>query len=218
LERQVLLDETRVFADRLLSQAIEPRHRFLVEKSPSHLYVMKLIHEVYPGSRFINVLRDGRDVSVSVRSAARSWVPQWGQTFGRSISASARAWSHAVRHARRVGEELGDLYHEIRYEQIKQDPIGSYRQLFDFCRIPYDEELLRKIFEATDFATNYKAGENRFRRGGRIGDWRTHFNVLDAIRFNQAAGARLVETGYEKNRWWLGSVFRKVSIRDADDG
>lgn len=210
LERQVLLDETRVFADRVLSKAIEPNHRFLVEKSPSHLYVMELIHELYPGSRFINVLRDGRDVSVSVRSAARSWVPQWRQTFGRSISASARAWSHAVRHARCVGEKLGDLYHELRYEQIKQDPIGSYCQLFDFCNIPYDEELLQQIFEATDFATNYKPGENRFRRGGRIGDWRTHFTVLDAIRFNQAAGARLVETGYEKNRWWVGSLFRKV--------
>jgi hypothetical protein len=211
LERQGLLNETRVFADRVLSKAIGPTHRFLVEKSPSHLYEMKLIHELYPRSRFINVLRDGRDVSVSVRSAARSWVPQWGHTFGRSVSASARAWSHAVRHAHRVGEELGDLYHEIRYEQIKQDPVGSYRRLFDFCNIPYDEELLQQIFAATDFATNYKPGEDRFRRGGRVGDWRTHFNVLDAIRFNQAAGARLIETGYEKNQWWIGSFLRKVS-------
>ncbi len=211
LERQALLNETRVFADRVLSNAIKPSHRFLVEKSPSHLYVMRLIHELYPGSRFVNVVRDGRDVSVSVRSAARSWVPQWGQTFGRSISASARAWGHAVRHAQRVGRELGDLYHEIRYEEIKRDPIGSYRQLFEFCNIPYDEELLQQIFEATDFATNYKPGENRFRRGGRVGDWRTHFNLLDAIRFNQAAGAGLVKTGYEKNRWWMGSFFRKTS-------
>ncbi len=211
LERQVLLDETRVFADRLLSEAIGPTHRFLVEKSPSHLYVMKLIHELYPGSRFVNVLRDGRDVSVSVRSAAKSWVPEWSQTFGRSITASARVWSQAVRHTRRAGAELGDLYHEVRYEQIKQDPISSYSQLFDFCNIPYDEGLLQQIFETTDFVANYTPGEDRRRRGGRVGDWRTHFSILDAIRFNRAAGARLVETGYEKNQRWIGSFLRKTS-------
>jgi hypothetical protein len=206
MERPALLEETRAFTDRLLSQALKPEHRFLVEKSPSHVFAVPLIHELYPGSRFIHVLRDGRDVTVSVRAAARSWVPQWREAFGRSVLTSARAWSHAVRRARKLGAELGDQFLEVRFEEIKQDPVAAYRQLLEFCGISYDETLLQQIHEQTDFARNYKSNEEGFRRGGRVGDWRTHFNILDAVQFNLAAGDTLIETGYEENRRWASSV------------
>jgi len=209
LEREALLEETRAFADKLLSRALRPEHRFLVEKSPSHLFAVQLIHELYPRSRFIHVLRDGRDVSVSVRAASRSWVPQWGQAFGRSVVTSAKAWSHAVGRARKFSAELGDLFLEVRFEEIKQDPITAYGRLLEFCRIPYDEKLLQRIHEQTDFAANYAENEKGFRRGGRVGDWRTHFNIFDAVQFNLAAGDTLVETGYEENRRWASPVVRR---------
>jgi protein-tyrosine sulfotransferase len=211
LEREALLEETRALAGRLLGRALEPEHRFLVEKSPSHVFAVPLIHELFPRSRFIHVLRDGRDVSVSVRAAARSWVPQWREAFGRSVLTSARAWSHAVRRARKLGADLGDQFLEVRFEEIKREPFASYRRLFDFCGISYDEPLLQQIHEQTDFATNYRSNEEGFRRGGRVGDWRTHFNILDAVQFNLAAGDTLIETGYEENRRWAGSVVRKTS-------
>ncbi len=211
LEREALLEETRAFADRLLARALKPEHRFLIEKSPSHVFAVPLIHELYPRSRFIHVLRDGRDVTVSVRAAARSWVPQWRQAFGRSVLTSARAWSHAVRRARKLGAELGDQFLEVRFEEIKQDPLGAYRRLLEFCEISYDDSLLQQIHDQTDFASNYKSNEEGFRRGGRVGDWRTHFNVLDAVQFNLAAGDTLIETGYEENRRWASSVLRKTS-------
>lgn len=211
LEREALLEETRAFADRLLARALAPEHRFLVEKSPSHVFAVPLIHELYPRSRFIHVLRDGRDVTVSVRAAARSWVPQWREAFGRSVLTSARAWSHAVRRARKLGAQLGDQFLEVRFEEIKRDPLAAYRRLLDFCGISYDEILLEQIHQQTDFAQNYKSNEKGFRRGGRVGDWRTHFNIVDAVQFNLAAGDTLVETGYEKNRRWASSVVRKAS-------
>jgi len=203
LSRESLLAETRRFASQVLTHVLEEQHRFLVEKSPSHLYQMNLIHEIYPKARFVHVLRDGRDVAVSVRAAARSWVPQWGQTFGRSISTTALAWKHAIRKARKSGQALGDLFLEIRYEEIKSNPYTSYRTLFDFCGIPYDDTIMESIFQATDFETNYKAKETGFRRGGRVGDWKDHFSFIDSIRFNLAAGDVLIETGYETDRSWL---------------
>lgn len=211
LEREALLEETRAFADSLLASALAPEHRFLVEKSPSHVFAVPLIHELYPRSRFIHVLRDGRDVTVSVRAAARSWVPQWRQAFGRSVATSARAWSHAVRRARKLGARLGDQFLEVRFEEIKRDPRAAYQRLLGFCGISYDETLLEQIHEQTDFARNYKSNEEGFRRGGRVGDWRTHFNIVDAIQFNLAAGDTLIETGYERNRRWGSSVVRKAS-------
>ncbi len=202
IKRDELLSYTRDMASRIMSRALKPEHRFLVEKSPSHLFAMPFINEVFPGARFIHVLRDGRDVSVSVRAAAKSWVPSWEETFGRSIKVSARAWKHAVRRAQNEGKKLGERYLEIRYENIHKDPFSAYRRLFDFCKISYDDDILQTVFDTTDFKKNFTAKDSSFRRGGRVGDWRTQFRLIDKFMFNLSSGKMLMDLGYEKNRWW----------------
>jgi hypothetical protein len=206
IARDEFIVELRDFVGQLFSQAIESEHQFLVEKSPSHLYVMEIINEVFPGSRFIHVLRDGRDVSVSVRAAANSWVPTWKQTFGRSIYSSARAWKHAVACCRAQSPDLAERFLEVRYEDLKSDPQTWYRAIFAHCRVPVDDAVVQATIEATDFDANYQLNEAGFRRRGRSGDWRRYFNALDSIMFNLAAGDALIEAGYEENRRWMSSL------------
>lgn len=203
MTREELIADVRELAARWLARTLEPGHRFLIEKSPAtHLYVMELIAEIFPEARFIHVLRDGRDVAVSVRAASRSWAPRWKKSFGRSMLRTARVWRNAVRIARNSGNKLGDRFMEIRYEEIKGDPLGASRRLLEFCGIPYDDQLLQEIYEATDFKQQFQGGEDQFRRAGRIGDWRKSFTVLDCAIFNVAGGDVLVEAGYVRNRLW----------------
>lgn len=202
LKRENLITYVRDLTRRIMEHSLKPEHRFLVEKSPSHLFSMPLINEIFPGSRFIHVIRDGRDVCISVRAAAKSWAPAWRETFGRSIIASARAWKHAIRHARHNGKKMGGRFFEIRYEELSKDPFGSYGSLFDFCEIPYNNKILKTIYDATDFDRNFKPKETGFRRRGRVGDWRLHFSLKDSLLFNYVAGEMLLELGYEKNRRW----------------
>jgi len=211
LERGELLGHTRDMAIRVMSHAIQPGQRFLVEKSPSHLFAMLFIREVFPGARFIHILRDGRDVGVSVRAASRSWMQAWQDTFGRTVRSSARAWKHAVKRAHHDRGALGDSFLEIRYEDVRQDPFEAYRRMFDFCSIPYDEPLLQTIFQATDFARNYQPKETAFRRGGRVGDWRRQLGLLDAFSFHREAGDLLLDLQYEHDRgwWWKHFLNRK---------
>ena len=89
LDRETLVEHVRQFAMQVMSHAIEPHHQFLVEKSPSHIYTIPLIKRVFPTARFVHVLRDGRDVSVSVRAATRSWAREWKSSHGRSVATSA---------------------------------------------------------------------------------------------------------------------------------
>lgn len=203
LDRQALIEEVRGLSLRLMTRNLDPGQIYLVEKSPSHIYSMPLIHEIFPGARFIHVLRDGRDVAVSVRSASKSWVPQWKLSFGRSINTSGRAWKHAVLRARADSSELGDHFMEIRYENLKSDPERNIKALFDFCGIAITQSQLEITLRETDFAANYNPRESAFRRGGRVGDWKSRFSLLDALRFNLAAGDTLIELQYEKSRFWL---------------
>ncbi len=203
VKREYLIAHVRDLLTSIMGNVLKPEHHFLVEKSPSHLFAMPLISEIFPDARFIHVLRDGRDVNVSVRVASRSWVPSWRETFGRSVKTSARAWKDAVRRARCDGEKQGERFFEIRYEEIHGDPFSAYRRLFDFCCIPYDQDILQAVFDSTDFEKNFKSKESGFRRGGRIGDWRMQFSLKDALVFNMTAGRMLIETGYENNHMWL---------------
>jgi hypothetical protein len=219
LSREDLLAHTRQLTRSLLSRSIQPGHRFLVEKSPNHLFAMDFIQELFPDARFIHVLRDGRDVCVSVRAAAKSWGRQWQKSFGASVRSSARAWRDAVTRAHQDGARLNDHFLEIRYEDIHRDPRTAYIRLFDFCGIPYDESLLEDIFTATDFRNNFQADDAAFRRGGRTGDWRSYFSLRDAYMFHKQAGRKLMELGYEFRRhWWLRQFRPQRRLRPAQDG
>ena len=106
------------------------------------------------------------------------------------------------------GIELKDRFLEVRYESLRTEPFSNYRRIFDFCDIPYDDDILQAIFKKTDFDKNYNPNELGFRRGGRIGDWRLHFNLIDAWSYNYLAGDTLIELGYEESRFWWLRKFR----------
>lgn len=203
LSREELLSYTRGIAQQIMSHAIQPEHRFLIEKSPSHAFAIDLIVELFPGARFIHVLRDGRDVCVSVRAAAESWAPEWKNDFGKSIRAAAMSWRDVVKVIQNKARNLDNEFLEMRYEALQRDRIGSYRRLFDFCNIPCDDQMLQQIEEATDFEKKYANKKTAgFRRKGQVGDWQHQLSLKERWDFNREAGRLLLELGYEPNSWW----------------
>lgn len=208
--REELAAEVRKLTGRLLARKLRPEHRFVVEKTPSPYTALEVVTEVFPGARFVHVMRDGRDVAVSLRAAARTWNPGWRTFAGgrglaryRAVLRSARSWEATVRSTRNFGRRLGDRYFETRYEEIKGTPVRSIQAIFDFCRIPYDEALIRHIVSVTDFSRHAATGEDRFRRRGEVGDWRGRFSRVDALAFEAGSRGTLVDTGYERRRsWW----------------
>jgi hypothetical protein len=201
IKRAELIADVRELAAKWLGRVVEPQHRVVVEKSPTHLWSVELIMEIFPEARFICVERDGRDVGVSVRAAANSWAPDWKRRFGRTLALTARGWQEAIDFAAEQRRSLGDRFITVRYEDIQAEPRGEYRRMFDFCGLDYDDEFLNSVFGATDFGQNFQAGEDNFRRSGRVGDWRTKLSALDGLVFAAMGGEGLVRAGYEPYRW-----------------
>jgi hypothetical protein len=210
--REEFAAEIRRFVARIFAKRLKPHHRYIVEKTPGHVWAMSAIAEVFPDARFIHVIRDGRDVFCSVRAARRSWAEDWNRRrpWQWWLPVWARRWKRALAEARRTGAALGDRYLEVRFEDLKRDPMRSIARLLEFCRIPYDDDLLRRLHEATDFDRIHTPDEAGFYRGGRVGDWRTHFNLVDGLVFNLVAGDELVRLGYEPTRWWRPPLRRAV--------
>lgn len=209
LTRGELVEQVRTISADWLGRKLEPRHRFLVEKTPLHLHFVETIAEVYPEARFVHVLRDGRDVAVSVDAAARSWNPGWRPLDRRGIYRFAQRWRVAMGHASRLRELLGSRFLEVRYEDLGADPEGAVRRLYAFCGFP-EGDLASRAVEATDFRRYEGRGEDRFRRRGVRGEWRERLDRLDALLFQLGARDALVGRDYERSRlWWMGHRRRR---------
>ena len=204
MDRPEMIAELRELSANWLARVLEPHHRFLVEKSPRHYRWMEQIVEIYPEARFVHVMRDGRDVAVSVEAAAKSWAPHWQQSFGRSRFMTARSWGTTIDEIRRRAADLGDRYLEVRFEDLKADHRGGIRHLLDFGGMPTDDGVVDDIARRTDFERQHgdESGEDKFRRGGRVGDWEARFGMTSSLLFEIGAGAQLRRAGYETGRMW----------------
>ncbi|HUS61397.1 MAG TPA: sulfotransferase [Acidimicrobiales bacterium] len=208
VERSEVIAEVRRLSTTWLARALGPEHRFLVEKSPSHVDVVELIDEILPDSRFVYVQRDPRDVLVSQRAAASSWAKEWKKKRRLPMNLppylTAKAWAASYERSQQLAADLGpDRFLVLDYEDIKREPRASFKTLFDFCGFPYDDALLDEVYERTDFDRLYQGGEDQFRRGGRVGDWKRRFTLFDGAAYEAGSGGALVRAGYERARsWW----------------
>jgi hypothetical protein len=208
--REELVDEVRALARRWLDRASADHCRYVIEKSPWHLSDLELIAEVLPEARFVHVVRDGRDVAVSLVAARRSWSPYGTGSPTEVLREAASLWATAMRDATPAAAELGERLLEVRYESLHADPRGQFERMLAHCRMPSDETTLDRIVAGTRFQDLPEPkGEDRLYRGGRVGDWRRRMSILDAWRFERRAGAALRDLGYEGDRrWWLRRPLR----------
>ncbi|MDX2163392.1 MAG: sulfotransferase [bacterium] len=212
MTRDEMISVIRSVVITLYEKFITPEHVYFVEKTPNQIQWMTVMKEVFPEARFILIMRDGRDVSVSARAAAKGWGAESMSGYGSSIARTAQDWKYNMEVGLAAAEVLKDDVLIVRYEEIRHDPFTHYRKMFDFCGIPYDEALLQQIHATTDFDLNHKPNERAFHRGGRVGDWVTHFTFLDALIFNWVAGKMLIRTGYEKSRFWMPSLVHQPKV------
>ena len=184
MEREAMLDAFRDLADAALLPHLEPGTERLAERTPWHAYHLDLIGEVYPDSRVVHIIRDGRDVS-------RSLVMQpWGPT---SIAEAAVEWRETIETARRQAAGVSH-YLELRYEDLHQAPDKLIPELFGFLGLDAGEDVLDRAFAEAGLQRN--TDPNRSRVG--LGKWQRTFTRADFRDFEREAGELREQLGYER--------------------
>jgi sulfotransferase family protein len=218
LDRERVLADVRALCDRWLARALEPHHRFLVEKTPGDARSIQTLAKLYPDAAVIHVLRDGRDVAISSAAARRGWQRREAQTDD-PRAGSRHLWGIGLGWARQVSLMRAELQRteirgfEVRYEQMHERPIETARALFEFCRIPVSEEQLAELVDQVHFSKLPKTGPESFRRSGKVGNWRTEWNRGQRLLFTAAAGPTLEKTGYAPPMIWQARALRWLLMR-----
>jgi hypothetical protein len=211
LPYEEMVQDLRDLVAKWLVRAARDEHRFLVAKEFLDVRAAAIL---FPEARFIHVIRDGRDVALSMRRSSETWNPTMGA--GLPIELRAEGWRRQVELIRAHRESLGERYLEIRYEDMRADAVAAMRTMFEFSRIPYEDALLERIRQQTELSSYGEAAlKSGFRGGGRNGGWRTKFTAREWIAFDRVAGELLTELGYERGRRWLAAKLLPILTEPA---
>lgn len=103
------------------------------DKTPRYLREMRRLSALFPSAQFIHVIRDGRDVCISLRDAG--WQ-------GRHIGLRAHYWWKRVRTAKEAGKKLGPTrYLEVKYEDLVLQTEQTLVRVCEFLGEEYDERM-----------------------------------------------------------------------------
>ncbi len=180
------------------------------DKTPGYVKRMREIQEYLPEARFIHLIRDGRDVALSILK----------QSFGpETIEAAAERWRGRVLRGRAQQPYLG-YYMEVKFEDLVLDTEGQLRRICEFIELDFDpamlgyhetaqERLKEKARELPrgkgrdpqSAERRLKSHEKTFEppNPSLVGGYRTKMDPADQAAYEALAGDLLIELGYEAN-------------------
>jgi hypothetical protein len=166
------------------------------DKTPRQVLFLLLIHRLFPDAKFVQVLRDGRDVALSLVGAP------WGPRY---LALAGYYWKWAVLSGKVAGALLGpERYREVRYEDLVTDPDPVLRSLCAWLDLPFTPGLLD--YHRTPAAAEYARQSAASRRVStppdrrRVGRWITEMSPRAQQRLLRQAGGLLAHLGYPVER------------------
>ena len=175
---------------------------FVGDKSTGgYLRNLQRLHTTCPSSRVVHLVRDGRDVCLSMLT----W-PKAGRAAGRyplweidPVAATAIWWCWHVRSGIEDGRPLGDdVYREFQYERLVADPAGQCAEICRYLGLVPDAGMASFYEGRTDPARGRSANASWLAPTPGLRDWRTQMPDESVEIFEALAGDTLAELGYER--------------------
>ncbi len=175
--------------------------RFIAEKTPANALYFRELHQLFPESRFIHVVRDPRDVVASlIRQDWRDEKTGKRLPITASLAGAATGWRDHVAAARAAGTEGAPVF-ELQYEKLIAAPAETIGDLFRFLGVPPSEAPLSHhlTFSALDGENETSAAAvARPLNNAAVGRWRREFSIRQLSEIEAIAGSLLPECGYTR--------------------
>ncbi len=206
--------------------SLQPGHIFIKN---SNVRNIDKFFDVFPESKLILLVRDGRDNVASFVKASLATRHNKGllakvrmrlsHLLMRDFRSAARDWSAAVRRIVEFDEEFkksprASRYLLLRYEDVFQRPREMGARIFEFMGVPFDEAVLDAVENADVVGSSFfsprgqeDADKPNWRATPRteafqpLGRWKKWSSSQKKI-FDRIAGKQLFSMGYETDPNW----------------
>jgi len=182
--------------------------------------VVAKIRSMFPDSKIIQLVRDGRDV---LTSGTYDWILKDAQGTARHqfvveqkrkslkrffdddvIEKWAENWKETL-----LPFDAQPAEAQVSYESMKQNFTKTLKEIYSAVGAAGDDAIAEQAEAATRFEkmTGREAGDSAAptakARKGIAGDWKRHFTFRDGRIFHQIAGEQLLQYGYESDQYWF---------------
>jgi hypothetical protein len=149
---------------------------------------------LWPRAKFVQIVRDGRDVAASHLRSDRL-------LYYTSITHAAEGWAQLVRDTRALVSD--GRVHELRYEDLIVDPEATLRPLLEYLELDWDPAVLDHTAVQHDlFAHPYRhpsvEAVSQPLHPSAIGRYRTDLSPEELATFHRIAGEWLARMGYDR--------------------
>ncbi|MSP11778.1 MAG: sulfotransferase [Chloroflexi bacterium] len=195
-------------------------NEIFLEKTPSHALHIPIIHELLPEAHFIHIVRDAREVVVSLLAVHKSWGKHWTPD---NAAKAAQLWCDYVVTARTAAESLPrSLFYELNYKDLVANAHGILMDIGKFLDLDWTGSMLESAITSnalemaqktggTPITVSGLAGRLRgnvvkepqgFVRKGNPGNWRTDLTLREKIQVWRVARHTMREFGYDWDFPW----------------
>ncbi|WP_071590739.1 sulfotransferase [Synechococcus sp. PCC 7336] len=166
------------------------------DKTPKYVHEVLRLHELFPNAKFIHVIRDGRDVCLSLGGVG------W---YGHSIEDIANYWSHSVTSGISAGNELGGKYYlQINYEDLVLKTEAMLKNICHFLGEHYEPELNHFYLKSSGEISPWEKENSIHSKVSRppspsdINRWKTAMSKVHLAIFEAYAGSAMDTVGQKR--------------------
>jgi hypothetical protein len=165
----------------------------LVEKTPNHLRRARRILDRFPEARIIEMVRDGRDVAVSMSSFAKT--ADWPPTERRR---QFETWRDAIRAGQQLHDDprYADRVRRVFYEDLLADPVATTSGVLDFAALRTDPATIDLMVQSVHADNAPIRGEGHAINRATAGGWKDLLSPEDLDVFVEIAGPEAASCGY----------------------
>ena len=151
----------------------------------------KAYSQAWPRARFINIIRDGRDVLASQQNTG---------SFEAVPEAVAKSWKSTHLRFREFTRDQPARGLEIRYEELVQSPLDQLKKITRFLNLDFNSSMLAHSKENLTLFQSSHLSLNEVKKpinDGKVGRWKKDLTESDLKLFLSVAQDTLLEFGYE---------------------
>jgi hypothetical protein len=165
------------------------------ECTPEHLLYMDRIKKTIPEALIVHIIRDGRDVALSMEKG--NWIRPFPWQKEQRLAVSGLYWEWMIQEGRKSGRKLGADYTEVRFEDLVIEPRETLARLGQFIDHDLDYDRIRQvgIGSVSEPNTSFKPGPNEG-KFNPVGRWKDKLSPADLGTFEGLVGGTLEELGY----------------------
>ncbi|MFC1710674.1 sulfotransferase [Nanoarchaeota archaeon] len=181
----------------------EKKIKLTVLKAPKYILFVEDIFRYFPDSKFINVIRDGRDTTISME---KFFLRQLGEKY--PFSYNVKTWVVSINQGKKF-RKLKDKYLEVRYEDIIQDPHKMLSKIARFLgrKAPTKKQVSNyykklNISKISKFSISHSVQLSKPVYKKSMGRWKKEMSKEQKAIFKKYANRELKELGYVGSNNW----------------